>query len=162
MTDIERLLAIEDIKQLKARYFRGLDTKDWDLYAGVFTDDAEIDVRGSADSNQDGNAGGDSKSAIDGFNDEAVIIGGKAMAAFVARITVGTTTAHHGHMPEIDVLSPSTAKGIWAMEDRLWQPPGAPARLMHGWGHYHETYEKRHGRWFITSMRITKLRNELT
>ena len=157
MTDIERLLAIEEIKQLKARYFRGLDTKDWDLYSGVFTDDAQIDVRGSADSSE-----GESKSAIDGFNDEAIITGGKAMAAFVARITVGTITAHHGHMPEIDILSPTTAKGIWAMEDRLWQPPGAPARLMHGWGHYHETYEKRGGRWFITSMRITKLRNELS
>ncbi len=157
MTDIERLLAIEEIKQLKARYFRGLDTRDWDLYAGVFTEDAHIDVRGSTDSSD-----GDSASAVDGFDDEAVITGGKAMAAFVARITVGTISAHHGHMPEIDILSPTTAKGIWAMEDRLWQPPGAPARLMHGWGHYHETYEKRKGRWLIASMRITKLRNELS
>ncbi|MGE0667520.1 MAG: nuclear transport factor 2 family protein [Sphingomonadales bacterium] len=157
MTDVERLLAIEEIKQLKARYFRGLDTKDWDLYAGVFTEDATIDVRGSTDASEDA-----SQAAIDGFDDEAVITGGEAMAAFVAKITVGTTTAHHGHMPEIDVLSPTTARGIWAMEDRLWQAPGAPARLMHGWGHYHETYEKRDGRWLIASMRITKLRNELT
>lgn len=157
MTDIERLLAIEDIKQLKARYFRGLDTKDWELYAGVFADDARIDVRGSADSSE-----GEAKSAIDGFNNEAMITDGTAMAAFVARITGGTVTAHHGHMPEIDILSPTSAKGIWAMEDRLWQPPGALARLMHGWGHYHETYEKRGGRWFITGMRITKLRNELS
>jgi hypothetical protein len=48
------------------------------------------------------------------------------------------------------------------MEDRLWQPPGAPARPMHGWGRYHETCEKRDGRWLIASMRITKLRIEVT
>jgi hypothetical protein len=33
---------------------------------------------------------------------------------------------------------------------------------MHGWGHYHDTYEKRGGRWLISSMRITKLRNEVS
>ncbi len=157
MTDIERLVAIEDIKQLKARYFRGLDTRDWAVYSGVFTDDAQIDVRGSAESSDN-----IAQRAIDGFNDEGLFIGGAAFAAFVARITHGTVTAHHGHMPEIDVLSPTTARGIWAMEDRVWRHEGGPARLMHGWGHYHETYEKRHGRWLIASMRISRLRNELT
>ncbi len=29
MNDVERLLAIEDIRQLKARYYRCMDTKDW-------------------------------------------------------------------------------------------------------------------------------------
>ncbi|MBI1180994.1 MAG: DUF4440 domain-containing protein [Alphaproteobacteria bacterium] len=158
MTDLERLVAIEDIKQLKARYFRALDTKDWALYAGVFTDDAEIDVRGSTDST----SADEESSAIDGFNDNAVFIGGRAFADYVSEITVGTTTAHHGHMPEIDVLGPTTARGIWAMEDRLWQPETAPFRLMHGWGHYHETYEKRDGKWLIRTMRITKLRNDLS
>ena len=43
------------------------------------------------------------------------IRGGTAMAAFVARITVGTVTAHHGHMPEIDILSPTSAKGTESM-----------------------------------------------
>lgn len=156
MTDTERLLAIEEIKQLKARYFRGLDTKDWALYAGVFTDDAQIDVRGSASGSDEAGA-----SAIDGFDDDAVITGGKAMAEFVARITVGVVTAHHGHMPEIDILGPDSARGVWAMEDRLWRPAESATPVMHGWGHYHETYEKRGGRWLISSMRITKLRNEV-
>ena len=36
MDTVERLDAIEAIKQLKARYFRCMDTKDWDgLRAGV-------------------------------------------------------------------------------------------------------------------------------
>ena len=37
---MNRLLAIEEIKQLKARYFRFLDTKDWAGLTTVFTPDA--------------------------------------------------------------------------------------------------------------------------
>jgi 3-phenylpropionate/cinnamic acid dioxygenase small subunit len=42
--DIETYLAITE---LKARYCRTLDTKDWDGFADVFTDDFELDTRPS-------------------------------------------------------------------------------------------------------------------
>jgi hypothetical protein len=29
---------------------------------------------------------------------------------------------------------------------------------MHGYGHYHETYEKTDGRWRISSLKLTRLR----
>ena len=48
LTEIERLTAIEEIKQLKARYFRCMDTKDWAGLQAVFSDDAEFDMRGEA------------------------------------------------------------------------------------------------------------------
>ena len=32
---------IEEIKQLKARYFRLMDTKQWDEWADLFTDDLD-------------------------------------------------------------------------------------------------------------------------
>jgi hypothetical protein len=32
MNDLERLVAIEDIKQLKYRYYRFLDAKDWEKF----------------------------------------------------------------------------------------------------------------------------------
>ena len=35
---------VEEIKKLKARYFRGLDSKDWDLYASVFAEDVLVDL----------------------------------------------------------------------------------------------------------------------
>jgi SnoaL-like domain len=44
MTVSEQLLAIEAIKQLKARYFRCLDTKDWAGFLAVFAPDAVIDA----------------------------------------------------------------------------------------------------------------------
>jgi hypothetical protein len=34
MTDVERLLAIQEIEHLKARYFRCVDTKDWGGFEG--------------------------------------------------------------------------------------------------------------------------------
>ena len=44
MDPIERLTAIEEIKQLKARYFRCMDMKDWDGQVTVFAPDVEVDV----------------------------------------------------------------------------------------------------------------------
>lgn len=155
MTEIDRLTAIEAIKQLKARYFRALDARDLDTYAATFTDTAEIDVRGSVTGDEEDGA------IIDGYDEAAMIVGGKAMAEFVVKVSTGITTAHHGHTAEIEILSDSEAKGIWAFEDHLWFPDGSPNKFMHGYGHYHETYKKVSGDWRIDSMTITRLKVEL-
>ena len=68
------------------------------------------------------------------------------------------TTVHHGHMPEIEILSPTTARGVWAMEDKLRWPEGSPIQTMHGYGHYHETYELVDGAWRISTLTLTRLR----
>jgi hypothetical protein len=127
---------LEAIKQLKARYFRLMDTKDWDGLAEVFASDVTIDV--SAD-------GGGVKHGVAEF------------LSFLRAVIGDVTTVHHGHMPEIEVTSPTTAHGVWAFEDQLWWPEGAPLREMRGFGHYHETYAKTDGQWRITSMRISRL-----
>jgi len=44
MNDLERLTAIEDIKQAKARYFRGVDTRDDSLVKSVLADDCALDT----------------------------------------------------------------------------------------------------------------------
>ena len=43
MTPIDRLIAIEDIRQLKARYFRTVDTRDYPAMAETFCKDALFD-----------------------------------------------------------------------------------------------------------------------
>ena len=68
-------------------------------------------------------------------------------------------TVHHGHMPEIEVTSPTTATGVWAMEDRLRWPDGSE---LLGFGHYHEAYEKVDGSWRIKSSTLTRLRMDFT
>jgi hypothetical protein len=129
---------VEAIKQLKARYFRTMDTKDWDAMRDVFADDVIVDTTSSG--------GG-------------VVEGGDAFIAFL-RDTIGdVVTVHHGHMPEIEVTSATTATGIWAMEDMLRWPNGME---LHGYGHYHETYEKTGDRWRIKTTTLTRLRTDFS
>jgi hypothetical protein len=138
MDSLEKLDAIEAIKQLKARYFRTLDTKDWDGFREVLTDDVMIDTT------QD--AGGEPSVGSDAFIPKLLDAIGPA------------TTVHHGHMPEIEITSPTTAHGVWAMEDLIRWPEGSPIAGMHGWGHYTETYVKTGGGWRIKSLKLTRLR----
>lgn len=129
---------VEAIKMLKARYFRTMDTKDWPAMRQVFTDDVTIDTTES---------GGN------------VVSGGEEFLVFL-KVAIGDViTVHHGHMPEIEVTSPDTARGVWAMEDMLRWPDGSE---LHGYGHYHEEYVKIGGEWKIRSSRLTRLRTDFT
>jgi hypothetical protein len=131
---------IESIRQLKARYFRMMDTKDWDGLAAVFADDVEIDMTGEG--------GG-------------VTHGVAEYLPFLRQHIETVVTVHHGHMPEIELTSPTTATAIWAMEDELWWPEGGPIRHLHGYGHYHETYEKTPAGWRIKTMTISRLHRQI-
>lgn len=133
------LWEIEAIKQLKARYCRYLDTKRWDDWRQLFTDDFVSDTSA---------AGGKLISGADEF------------VAFV-RGTLGKPsqpTAHQVHAPEIELTSETTAAGVWALEDVVRLGPGL--NLL-GRGHYHETYEKVDGRWLIKSSTLTRLREDV-
>ena len=125
---------IEAIKQLKARYFRTMDTKDWDAMRQVFADDVVVDSTESGGS---------------------VITGADTFMAFLRETLADVVTVHHGHTPEIELTSATTATGVWAMEDMLRWPTGME---LHGFGHYHETYEKAGGRWRIKTTTLTRLR----
>jgi hypothetical protein len=141
MDDIERLAAVHAITQLKARYFRFMDTKDWVGLAGVFAPDAVMDMQEEAGATVEGN---------------------DAIAAFVQASVGDVVTVHHGHMPEITVESATEASGTWAMEDVLQWPDGSPIASMHGFGHYHERYVKVGGEWRITALRLSRLRRDFT
>jgi uncharacterized protein (TIGR02246 family) len=135
---IDRLLAIQEIQQLKARYFRGIDTKDWAMWADVFTEDAVLEVTDVGMSTT----------------------GRAAIVEGVSGALAGTRTVHHGHMPEIELTSSTTARGIWAMYDYVEWPEAADgARVgLHGYGHYHEEYVRQDGTWRIRRSRLERLR----
>jgi hypothetical protein len=75
---------------------------------------------------------------------------------------IKVSTIHHALNPEIEVLSPTTAKGVWVLEDRLFWQNGAVEESFHGWGHYYETYEKVDGAWLIKSRKVARLRARQT
>jgi uncharacterized protein (TIGR02246 family) len=128
---------IEAIKQLKARYFRFMDTKDWEGYRTVFAEEAWM--RNTPDPNE-------------------VFEGRDEIVKQVSRVLAKATTVHHGHTPEITLTGADSATGIWAMEDFV----DMPQLVLHGWGHYHEEYLKRDGEWQILSSRLTRLRLDIT
>lgn len=155
MDPLERLTAIEDIKQLKARYFRAVDTKDRALLRSVFTDDATADYRGAATDPSSG------INAIPG-NTEAVVIGADAITEGVMASVAPLVTVHHGHTPEITLHGAASASGIWPMVDILRMPLDAPIAQLTGWGHYHETYRKEGETWKIATLHLTRLRVDIT
>jgi hypothetical protein len=89
----------------------------------------------------------------------SVITGADAFMEFVRDTLDNVITVHHGHMPEIDVTSPTTATGTWALHDRLLWSNGA---RLEGYGHYHETYAKIDGEWRIASSTLTRLHMDLS
>ncbi len=131
---VEALAEIEAIKQLKARYCRLLDTKDWTGWRALFTDDFRSDTSPS---------GG------------KVIVGADEFVAFTRKSLRDQPTVHQVHAPEIELTSATTARGVWALEDVVRFGPGLNLR---GYGHYHETYAKLDGRWRFTSSTLTRLR----
>ena len=136
MDDATALMEIEAIKQLKARYCRYLDTKDWSAWRGIFTDDFLSDTS---------SAGG------------KVIRGADHFVAYVRKTMEKQPTVHQVHAPEIELTSATTARGVWALNDVVRLAPGLN---LDGYGHYHETYEKTDGHWRITSSKLTRLRTD--
>jgi hypothetical protein len=133
---LQRLLDIEEIKQLKARYFRLLDAKEWDAWRQLFTEDARFEVPMPGD-----------LSTRDSF------------VEVVKSNLADARTAHHGHMPEIEILNTTTARGTWALADYVELAPVDNQRAgIRGYGHYHERYRKDDGRWRISELVLRYLR----
>ena len=125
------------ICEVKARYCRCLDTKDWAGYADVFTEDLVLDTTGSGGQRVEG-------------RDAAV--------AMVRGSVEQAITTHHVHSPEIRVEG-DEATAIWAMQDRNIWPTG---RTLLGFGHYHERYRRVDGAWKITESRLTRINMEMS
>jgi hypothetical protein len=146
--DLERLIAIEEIKTLKARYWRGVDTKDFDMLRGVFAEHAEIDFRS------------------DGFDSGAgpgVLPDAETFARHTLAILEGVVTMHHGHAPDIAFLSDEEATGFWPMEDHLWVEAGRsklPFKELNGYGHYHDRYVKTVQGWRISATTLKRVHVE--
>ena len=117
-SDLAKLLDYEAIRNVKARYCRMLDTKDWEGFIGLFTADAVMDVEEDT-----------GRPPISGH---AAILDQVRFAVTDAR------SAHQVHSSEID-LRGDEAHVITAMQDRVvWEPGKCPipgARSITGFGH---------------------------
>ena len=128
---------LEAIRRLKARYFRLMDTQQWEAWGEVFTEDATVTASPDPDE---------------------TFRGREEIVRRVSEALRDAVTVHHGHMPEIELTGPDSAHGIWAMYDFV----DLPQLVLHGWGHYHEEYRREDGVWRIRSTRLVRLRLDLT
>jgi len=149
---VHDLAAIESIKQLKGRYFRLMDTKQWDALEGVFAPDAVFDAR---DAVRDG-SGEDTLDQV--LGEEWLNTGSATIRAFIRNALLTMRSVHFGHMPEIEITGEDSARGIWPMKDQVETiENGRIVRRLRGAGHYHETYQKIDGDWKIKTSRLTRL-----
>jgi len=139
MNALDRLLAIEDIRNLKARYFRFMDTKQWDQLPSLFTPDMQVISP----------------------NGEIWMRGGDSFAASLKQSLENSVSCHQGLTAEIEIVDADHAKGIWAMQDVIeWKDrhPREGWKSIVGRGHYHETYRRTDGVWRIATLSLTRLR----
>lgn len=150
MTELESLLAKEEVRTLQARYVRTADSQDWKALSDLFTEDARFTAH---------NVAGDVVGVMTGRAEIAAGTGSGVGSAVVI---------HHLFSYEIEILSDQTAHGVWSMEDwidRQEQPNQSDPdgfRTMRGYGHYHIDYRKMDGVWFIADLKLHRTRIDFT
>lgn len=118
---------IEAIRNLKHRYFRLLDTKQFDALGELLLPDCTIKYH-------NGRYGSDGRAATIAFLNEAMS-------------SDKILTLHQGHHPEITLLSETEATGIWYLHDiviNLYDNT-----KLEGNGFYEDRYRKVDGEWKI-------------
>ena len=102
MDKLQKLIDIEEIKNLKHRYFRAIDMADFDLLDNVFSQDITIDYRGGTYRWESEGKETIKESLKHAFHNQ----------------TAAMHTAHH---PEIDILSAIEATGKWYLQDIFYK-----------------------------------------
>jgi hypothetical protein len=167
VNDIERLLAIEEIKKLKAKYCRCADMKDFVGYAEVFAEDAVSDIRNFAIARHPltGEWIEDAAFTLEQLEALAAGIdwplrGRDVIVGFAARPTNhNVLMIHNVFAPEIELTSETTARGTWQLRDDItFNDRTSPINGYRGAGYYHETYVRVDRRWFIQTVELTRLK----
>jgi hypothetical protein len=122
---------IDDIKQVKYRYLRTLDTKDWTAFADTMTEDVSGDY-------------GESLGETHSFADR------DALVEFM-RTSLGPQiiTEHRVTHPEITVDG-DEASGTWYLQDRVIAPEFN--FMLIGAAFYHDRYRRTADGWKISAI----------
>jgi len=142
MDRLERIEAMEEIRNLKARYFRYMDTKLWNDLPSLFTADLKVIAP----------------------KGDIWMEGGDAYAASLKFGLEKAVSCHQGLTAEIEIIDADNARGIWAMQDVItWEDrhPREGWKSILGRGHYHETYRRVNGAWRIATLKLTRIRLDI-
>ena len=133
------LVEVHEIEQLKYRYLRHLDLKEWDGVGSTLTEDCQAAYAGGEHSYQ-------GRDAILGFLRENL--------GMATRFTV-----HNVHHPEIVFDSPTEATGTWMLQDIVIDTE--MGFTLRGASHYHDRYRKEPDGWRISATGYERIYEEL-
>ncbi len=137
------LAAIEEIRQLKYRYFRTLDLKEWDEFGGCLAEDVVARY---------GTQAMDKPLHFDNRADVVEFMAGN--------LGTGIISIHIASHPEIQVDG-DTATGSWGFEDTVIVP--AFEVQIRGGGYYRDEYRKDpDGKWRITATSYERIYEAMT
>ena len=134
--DLQRLMDIEAIKQLKGAYFRCIDTANFEELATLFHPDVSVHF-----------VGGTYEWKLQGREEY--------LASIQKSFTREAVGHHNGHHPEIQILSETDATGLWYLTDNMWI---LNAKFFTtGTAIYFDRYVKLDGRWVIKDTKYRRI-----
>jgi 3-phenylpropionate/cinnamic acid dioxygenase small subunit len=113
--DVQALADRLDIHELLARYARGIDTRDWELWKSVFTDDAVVD-----------------------YSRSGVPSGSRDEVADVLRTAFDTIPWATHHITNVEIDLDGDAARVRAMYFNPMQLPGMDAPSSTGGYYFHD------------------------
>jgi hypothetical protein len=138
LTDGARVVAIEEIRGLKARYCWAVDEHDWKELRDVFADDATVHFP---------------------LPDGKLLATPDAFVDFLSEaMTPNIQTRHQVYNLKITFTSPTEATAQWQHENWTWFEDGSRPNL-HQWGEYRERYKKTSAGWRVSFFSEANLRN---
>jgi hypothetical protein len=118
------------IASIKARYFRHMDLKQWKDMRELFTDDAIFD-----------------HPTIGRFNDPSA-----AIDAVAALLVDDFWTNHESGIPDIELTSSDTAKGVFSMSSTSRR--SGQKEFSRTFGHYYDEFRRVDGVWRISTLKL--------
>ena len=134
--DIQRLMDMEAIRQLKHAYFRCIDTANFEELETLFHADVVVHF-----------IGGNYEWKLQGRSEYI-----ESIKKAFTRQAIGH---HNGHHPEIQILSDDEATGIWYLADNMWIL--SASYFTTGTAVYWDRYRKLDGRWLIAETRYERI-----
>ena len=123
------LIEMEQIKRVKYRYLRAMDTADHALLASLFTPDV-------------------SARFVGGSYDVTVSGREKLLEYLAVSANADVVVNHNCHHPEIDLTAADAAEGLWYLQD--WYYNKVQKRTVRGAAFYRDRYAKQSGAWKIS------------
>ena len=140
MDDLARLVAIEDIKLLRAKYCRSIDSHDFARLGTILTEDFLLDMSPTSEV---------LGTAVQPVHGRAAVLAMMEQGFSQLKMLLHIVT-----IPEIEFQDDDHATGVWRQETFIKENrPDIPGTGI-AYATVFDTYRKEDGRWLIASVRV--------